>query len=106
MLFAFVLLVSLLPTFLTRAVIYGSPFASGYIPLRGWLWRSPVFLSVLFSSNHGLFLWTPLLLFSFLGLLFFTRRQPAVGIPLSCGALAFYLFIAIYPDWAGISSFG
>ncbi len=105
-LFAIVLLVSLLPTFLTRAIIYGSPFASGYIPLHDWLWRSPVFLSVLFSSNHGLFLWTPLLLFSILGLLLFAWRQPAVGVPLLSGALAFYLFIAVYPDWAGISSFG
>jgi hypothetical protein len=105
-LFAAVLLVCLLPTFLTRSVIYGSPFASGYIPLRFWLWRSPAFLLVLFSSNHGLLLWTPLLLFSIVGLFLFARRQPLVGVSLLFGALAFYAFISVYPDWAGISSFG
>jgi hypothetical protein len=29
-----------------------------------------------------------------------------VGTPLLAAALAFYVFIACYPDWAGISSFG
>ena len=106
LLFVAALLVCLLPTFITRTIIYGSPFASGYIPLRDWLWRSPVFLRVLFSSNHGLLAWTPILFFSLLGLFFFARRQPVVGIPFLLGALAFYLFISVYPDWAGISSFG
>src|SRR4029077_6428425 len=87
-------------------IIYGSPFASGYIPLRNWLWRSPVFFQVLFSSNHGLFAWTPLLIFSFVGLLLFARRKPEVGVPFLSAVLAFYLFISCYPDWAGISSFG
>src|SRR6267142_1131604 len=53
-LFALVLLICLLPTLITRYIIYGSAFESGYIPLGHWLWSSPVFLSVLFSSNHGL----------------------------------------------------
>src|SRR4029077_13741123 len=87
-------------------IIYGSPFASGYIPLRNWLWRSPVFFQVLFSSNHGLFAWTPLLIFSFIGLLLFAHRKPEVGVPFLAATLAFYLFISCYPDWAGISSFG
>ncbi|HXL22099.1 MAG TPA: hypothetical protein VOA78_06525 [Candidatus Dormibacteraeota bacterium] len=105
-LFCAVVLASLLPTFLTRTIIYGSPFASGYIPLSHWLWRSPVFFQVLFSSNHGLFAWTPIILLSFFGLLLFARRHPAVGFPFLAAVLAFYLFICCYPDWAGISSFG
>ncbi len=105
-LFAVVLLVALLPTFLTRQIIYGNPFESGYISLRDWLWSSPVFFSVLFSSNHGLLSWTPVLLFSILGLVLFWRRAPRVGAPLLVAFLAFYVFIACYPDWAGISSYG
>ncbi len=105
-LFCAILLASLLPTFVSRQIIYGSPFASGYIPLRAWLWRSPVFFQVLFSSNHGLFAWTPLLILSFIGLLLFARRKPAVGVPFLSAVFAFYLFISCYPDWAGISSFG
>src|SRR5713226_7413079 len=70
-LFAVTLLLCLFPTFITRYLIYGSPFESGYIPLRDWLWSSPVFFSVLFSSNHGLLSWTPILLFALAGLFLF-----------------------------------
>jgi len=105
-LFAAVLLVSLLPTFISRQIIYGNPFESGYVSLREWLWSSPVFFGVLFSSNHGLLSWTPVLLFSILGLFFFWRREPTVGVHFLAAFLAFYLFICCYPDWAGISSYG
>ena len=104
--FGAVVTICLAPTFITRAIVYGSPFASGYVSLKDWLWSSPVFLKVLFSSNHGLFSWTPLLLLSVVGLFIFWRKVPEVGTGLLCAALAFYLFIACYPDWAGISSFG
>ncbi len=105
-LFAVVVLISLLPTFITRYLIYGSAFESGYIPLQNWLWRSPVFFSVLFSSNHGLLAWTPILLLAIVGLFLFWRREPRVGVPFLAAFFAFYLFICCYPDWAGISSYG
>lgn len=106
LLFLTVVLLCMLPTLLTRYVIYGSPFESGYIPLRDWLWRSPAFLAVLFSSHHGLLAWTPILLLGIAGLIFFRWREPRAGAPFLAAFLAFYLFIACYPDWAGISSFG
>ncbi len=106
MLFGLVALVCLLPTFLTRYIVYGSPFESGYVPLRDWLWRSPVFLSVLFSANHGLLVWTPVVLLALGGLVFLNWRQPRAGGPFLAAALAFYLFIACYPNWDGLSSFG
>ena len=105
-LFAAVVLISLLPTFISRYLIYGSPLESGYIPLRDWLWSSPVFFSVLFSSNHGLLSWTPILLLSIAGLFIFWRWQRRVGTPFLAAFLAFYVFISCYPDWAGISSYG
>jgi hypothetical protein len=105
-LFAATLLVSLLPTFISRYLIYGSPFESAYIPLRDWLWSSPVFFSVLFSPNHGLFSWTPILLLALVGLFLFWRREPRVGTPVLAALFAFYFFISCYPDWAGISSYG
>jgi hypothetical protein len=104
--FAALVLVSLFPTFLSRYIIYGNAFESGYIPLKDWFWRSPYFIAVLFSSNHGLFAWTPLLLLSVIGLVVFWRSHPRLGAAFLAAALAFYLLIACYPDWAGISSFG
>jgi len=104
-LFAAVLLICLLPTFITRCLIYGSPFESGYIPLKDWDWFSPHFFSVLFSSDHGLIAWTPILLLAIIGLFFFWRREPLVGALLLACFLAFYLFISCYPNWDGISSY-
>ena len=105
-LFAAVVLICLLPTLVTRYLIYGNPFESGYTPLRDWLWFSPAFFDVLFSSNHGLLVWTPVLLLAIAGLFIFWRRQRRVGTPFLAAFLAFYLLIACYPDWAGISSYG
>jgi hypothetical protein len=105
-LFAAAFVFCLLPTFITRYLIYGSPFESAYIPLKDWNWFSPYFFSVLFSSNHGLLFWTPILLLSIAGLFIFWRRQRRVGTPFLAALLAFYLFISCYPDWAGISSYG
>jgi hypothetical protein len=96
----------MLPTFITRYIVYGSAFESGYIPLRDWLWRSPVFLSLLFSSNHGLLSWTPLIIFALAGLCMFYWQKPRIGAAFLAATVAFYLLISCYPDWAGISSFG
>jgi hypothetical protein len=104
--FAAIMLLCLLPTFVTRYIVYGNPFESGYVSVQHWAWRSPYFLAVLFSSEHGLFSWTPLLLLATVGLVLFSWREPRVGTPLLAATLAFYVFIACYPDWAGISSFG
>jgi hypothetical protein len=105
-LFAVIVIACFLPTLVTRAIIYGGAFESGYLPLRTWAWKSPYFLAVLFSSDHGLFVWTPLLLLSVAGLFVFRWRYPDAGTPFLLAALAFYVFIACYPDWAGISSYG
>jgi hypothetical protein len=104
--FSLVVFLALLPTFITRWIVYGSPFETGYYSLRDFLWGSPVLLQVLFSSNHGLLSWTPLVLFCFVGLLFSLLRFSRIGVPFFLAAVAYYLFIAVYPDWAGISSFG
>lgn len=104
--FAAIMILCLLPTFITRYIVYGGAFESGYISVQHWAWRSPNFLAVLFSSEHGLFSWTPLLLLATVGLVLFAWREPRVGTPLLAAAVAFYVFIACYPDWAGISSFG
>ena len=106
LLFALVVFLVMIPTFASRWVVYGGPFETGYPSLRGFLWRDPVFFSVLFSANHGLLAWTPILTLSIIGLVLFATRIPRVGVPILAASLAFYLFISFYPYWAGISSFG
>jgi hypothetical protein len=104
--FFITLILSMLPTFIVHRIIYGSMLETGYVPIGQWLWRSPYLFSVLFSANHGLLSWTPLLLFAVVGLVAFWRSVPRVGAAFLGAALAFYYFIASYPDWAGISSYG
>jgi len=106
LLLCLIVVVCLLPTLISRYVIYGSALESGYVPLGYWAWRSPYFLSVLFSSDHGLLVWTPVVILAVAGLFVFWRREPRVGAPILAAVLAFYLLIACYPDWDGISSYG
>jgi hypothetical protein len=106
LLFWLVVCLVMIPTFISRWIVYGSPFETGYLSIRDFFWSSPVFFSVLFSSNHGLLSWTPLLGLAILGLLLFLFRLPKVGIPFFTAVVAFYFLISFYPDWAGISSYG
>src|SRR5580704_8787691 len=77
--FSITLIFCMLPTFIVHRIIYGSMLDTGYIPINQWLWRSPYLFSVLFSANHGLLSWTPLLLFALIGLVAFWRSEPRVG---------------------------
>ena len=105
-LFVLVAGVVMIPTFLTRAIVYGGPFETGYISIRDFLWRSPAFFEVLFASEHGLVSWTPLLGVAIIGLILFAFRLPKIGVPFLTALVAFYIFMCLYPDWAGISSYG
>jgi len=104
--FGALFLVTLLPTFVTRRIIYGNPFETGYPGIWTWNWTSPAFLRVLFSADHGLLSWTPILSLAILGLLFLAKRNPLLGTGSILTFLAYYYFIASYPDWDGLSSYG
>jgi hypothetical protein len=106
LLFCSVTLLALLPTLLTKHIVYGGWFETGYIPISQWSWGSPWFVALLFSANHGLFSWTPILFFATIGLFLFARKFPSLGLLVLCALFAFYYFMASYPDWAGISSYG
>ena len=105
-LYGSVVVIAFLPTLVTRQVIYGSPFQMGYGSLRDWHWSKPVLGEVLFSSNHGLLTWTPILIPAILGLFWLGRRDRQLATLLGLCFLAYYYFIASYPTWDGISSFG
>ena len=94
----------LLPTFITRQIIYGSAFNSGYT--ENWFWKSPKLIQVMFSSNHGLFSWTPLLIPAVFGLVLIWKQNRLVTISFLAVFLAFLYLIACYQNWHGISSFG
>jgi hypothetical protein len=103
-LFTLVILVTFLPTLIVKHIIYGSYLNLGYT--EPWNFLSPALLKVCFSSEHGLFSWTPIIGLAIIGL-FLLRRHDQMMSLCVLAAFALYLYaIGCYADWAGISSFG
>jgi Dolichyl-phosphate-mannose-protein mannosyltransferase len=103
-LFALVVFVTFLPTFITKKIIYGSYLNFGYSEL--WNFSSPALLKVIYSSEHGLLSWTPIIILAILGLSLFQRNDRRLAFSL-IAVFAVHLYtIGCYQDWAGLSSFG
>jgi hypothetical protein len=106
LLYLAVFLIGLLPTLITRYIIYGNPFSTGYSSPGNWPWESPALGSVLFSSDHGLLSWTPILILALIGLVLFLRADRPFGLYLILTFVFFWAVIALHPSWDGLSSFG
>jgi hypothetical protein len=104
--FAGAALFALLPTLITRRIIYGGLFRFGAYTAYPWNWRAPHWREVLFSANHGALSWTPILALALIGLLMAPRSAKVVTLYLGAAAAAFYYVIACYPFWYGMASFG
>ena len=61
----------------------------GYTEL--WFWNSPAFFKVCFSSQHGLFSWTPILLFAVAG--FFASEEDTTARWRSYLAIVFVAYL-------------
>jgi hypothetical protein len=99
-------LVMLLPTLITRKIIFGGMLRLGAYSTLGWNWHAPYWRSVLFSSDHGMLSWTPLLAFALLGLFLPFAAVRRIQGYLALAALAFFYVIASYPFWDGLASYG
>jgi len=99
-------LLGLLPTFVTRQIVFGNPFSVGPYTLRLWNWTSPVFSLVLFSTSHGLLVFTPILVLALAGLIYLRRLNQTVGTTCLLITLVFYWLISCFPWWYGAVGFG
>ncbi|HXJ17490.1 MAG TPA: hypothetical protein VNM68_09870 [Candidatus Polarisedimenticolia bacterium] len=102
--FAAMLLVTFLPTLITKEVVYGSYLKSGYENL--WNWKSPAFFKLCVSADHGLFSWHPILLLAFAGLFCLRKHDRPLGLYLMGVFVALVYTIGCDRDWDGLSSFG
>ncbi|MBE0447665.1 MAG: glycosyltransferase family 39 protein [Actinobacteria bacterium] len=77
------------PQLYENKVFYGSPFINGYgHGGEGFIyWNSPKILYSLFSTQSGLVLWSPIMLLSFIGLFWFSRKRPLIGLLLTSSFL-------------------
>ncbi|HUK30094.1 MAG TPA: hypothetical protein VLV89_03210 [Candidatus Acidoferrum sp.] len=105
-LFVAVFLVGMLPTLVTRKIIYGHYLSTGYPGASEWNWTHPVFASVLFSSDHGLLSWTPILILAIAGLFLFRSYDKKFAMHLGAVCLIYFYVISCYVNWDGMSSFG
>ena len=105
-LFAGTFLAALLPTLVTRRIIYGSFFSTGYPGVSEWQWLHPRFITILFSSDHGLLSWTPVIAIALIGLVLFSTIDRELAAYCFVVTIVFTYVIACYGNWDGISSFG
>jgi hypothetical protein len=95
-----------LPTLAARQIVFGNPFSVGAYGMVCWHWEHPAFREVLFSANRGLFVWTPILLLSAVGLFALLRVAPGIAKICMAIVVSFYLLISFNPWWHGAYSFG
>jgi hypothetical protein len=95
---------ALTPHFAVKWVLHGSPLATGY--RDEFFWTTPRIWQVAFSAEHGMFLWTPVLLLAAAGLVLLARRDVRIGGALLAVFALFYYVVASYQNWHGQSSFG
>ncbi|MGH7771214.1 MAG: hypothetical protein ACREQA_03155, partial [Candidatus Binatia bacterium] len=97
-------LLGLMPNLVIKWIIHGSPWSTGYDDR--FFWDSPRLWQVAFAPEHGMFLWTPVLLFSVAGLILLWRRDRSLASILMVTFVAFYYTVASYQNWHGQSAFG
>jgi hypothetical protein len=89
------------PQIVVWLILYGRPVA---MPQGGeWMqWTRPHVLQTLFSDWHGLFTWTPVVLFGVMGLAFVWRRDPAIAAgAVAAFAASLYANASVLEWWAG-----
>jgi hypothetical protein len=97
---------AVLPQLLSWKTIFdrlyiGVPLGPDYVR-----WGDPFFSEILFSSRHGLFSWSPVLLAAAIGFAGFVRTNPRKGLPLAAVVLLVWYVNATVADWWGGGSFG
>lgn len=107
--FAIAFLVAFAPQMLVWKAVFGSyivlnpqQVSSGY----GFNLWSPNFLNALFSSNHGLFIWNPLLLPATLGVWLLARQERRLALLLMTTFLLQLYVIGSWVAWHGTVAFG
>jgi hypothetical protein len=94
-----------LPQLAVYQVLNGRPSPSPLVQ-RKMMWTSPHFFEVLFSPEHGLFFWSPVLLLFLAGGLFLIRKERSAGLLLLASFLAQVFISGAVDSWTQAGAFG
>ncbi len=94
-----------LPQFVVYQVLNGRPRPSPHIENK-MSWTSPHSLEVLFSSEHGLFFWSPVLLLFFAFGLLMLKKERVAGLALLAAFLAQVYVSGAVDSWTQAGAFG
>ncbi|TDI40549.1 MAG: hypothetical protein E2P02_16795 [Acidobacteria bacterium] len=97
---------TLLPQFVSWKIIFDKFYIGVPLGPDFMRWGDPFLTETLFSSRHGLFSWSPLLLLAVFGLPGFVRRHPRTGLPLAALLLLLTYVNSSVSDWWAGGSFG
>ena len=100
------LFLGILPQLVTWKTIFGRFFIGVPLGDAYMRWQDPFLTETLFSSRHGLFSWSPLLILAAFGVVGFIRRQPGVGWPLAVMLLFLTYINSAVADWWAGGAFG
>jgi hypothetical protein len=97
--------VAFTPQMIVWQALYGQPLA---IPQGGGFmeWTAPNLVAVLFSDNHGLFSWSPMLLLAAAGFAGLARRERWLALPAVVVLVSSWYVNAAVSDWWAGEAFG
>jgi hypothetical protein len=98
-------LVVFLPQFFVYIVLNGEPLPSPHVQDK-MDWTSPHFFQVLFSPEHGLFFWSPVLLLFLAGGFLLMRKEREAGVLLLAAFVAQVFVSGAVDSWTQAGAFG
>jgi hypothetical protein len=93
------------PQLFVYQVLSGSPEPLPEVQ-RKMSWLSPHFFQVLFSPEHGLFFWSPVLLLFLAGALLLLKKERAAGLSLLAAFMAQVYISGAVDSWTQAGAFG
>jgi hypothetical protein len=93
------------PQLIVYLILYGRPAPSPLVQ-RKMYWTSPHFFEVLFSPQHGLFFWSPILLLFLVGGVLLFRRDRGAALILAVGFFSQVYISGAVDSWTQAGAFG
>jgi len=99
-------LLPIIPQMVFWKIQSGSFLFFSYGSSEGFFWTDPQFINVFFSFKKGFLIYTPIMLFSFIGFVFMYQKNKSVFYPVFFYFLINTYVICCWWDWAYGGSFG